>query len=56
MPLLPPQSQTPHALLPLPDKQALVDAFVGRKLDQVRTPAVVIDRAVYAEVRATSIR
>lgn len=35
---------TPLELLPLPDKSALQDAFVGKPLASLRTPALIVDR------------
>ncbi|KII94064.1 hypothetical protein PLICRDRAFT_50053 [Plicaturopsis crispa FD-325 SS-3] len=32
-----------------PDKKVLVDEFVGKPLDALRTPAIVIDRSVFAK-------
>ncbi|TFK57115.1 hypothetical protein OE88DRAFT_1650696 [Heliocybe sulcata] len=43
------QTSTPFDLTRLPDKEALVDAFVGQHIKSLRTPAMVIDRAVFAE-------
>ncbi|KEP51124.1 D-serine dehydratase [Rhizoctonia solani 123E] len=48
-PGLPPQTLTPHAYINLPDKQALVAEFQGKSLTQLRTPALVIDRATFAD-------
>jgi D-serine deaminase-like pyridoxal phosphate-dependent protein len=36
---------TPLSLLALPDKSALVDAFVGKDLSTLRTPALIVDRS-----------
>ncbi|CAE6505748.1 unnamed protein product [Rhizoctonia solani] len=47
-PGLPPQTLTPHAYINLPDKEALVSEFQGKSLIQLRTPALVIDRATFA--------
>lgn len=44
----PAQTRTPHHLLALPQKSALTATFRGQPLDALRTPAVVIDRAVFA--------
>ncbi|KAF5374933.1 hypothetical protein D9758_000312 [Tetrapyrgos nigripes] len=43
-----PQTKTPYHLANLPSKVALVEEFVGKSLDELRTPAFVIDRAVFA--------
>lgn len=48
MATLPVQTRTPDQLLLRPDKQSLLAAFRGQKLDALRTPAAVIDRAVFA--------
>ncbi|KAI0052860.1 hypothetical protein FA95DRAFT_1532211 [Auriscalpium vulgare] len=40
---------TPHALALLPSKDALVAEFRGKFLKDLRTPAFVIDRAVFAK-------
>ncbi|QRW18323.1 D-serine dehydratase [Rhizoctonia solani] len=48
-PGLPPQTLTPHAYINLPDKEALVSEFRGKSLTHLRTPALVIDRATFAE-------
>ncbi|ORY22820.1 putative serine dehydratase domain-domain-containing protein [Naematelia encephala] len=40
---------TPLSLLPLPDKAQVNDAFVGRSLSSLRTPALVVDRGVFKE-------
>jgi len=42
------QTQTYHQLTSLPSKSALVDQFVGKPLNGLRTPAFVIDRGVFA--------
>ncbi|KAH8100676.1 hypothetical protein BXZ70DRAFT_938277 [Cristinia sonorae] len=44
-----PQTHTPIHLTGGPDKKALVDAFKGQPINALRTPAVVIDRAVFAK-------
>lgn len=36
-------------LLPLPDRDLLLDAFKGKRLDQLRTPAAIVDRNVFTE-------
>lgn len=33
----------------LPDKAALVERFKGKSLDGLRTPAMVIDRSIFAD-------
>lgn len=38
---------TPLSLLPLPSKSDLKDEFVGRKITELRTPALVIDRTKF---------
>ena len=48
MAALPVQTNTPDQLLLRPDKDALLAAFRGKGLDALRTPAAVIDRAVFA--------
>ncbi|CAE6427349.1 unnamed protein product [Rhizoctonia solani] len=48
-PGLPPQTLTPHAYINPPDKEALVSEFRGKSLTQLRTPALVIDRATFAD-------
>ncbi|KAH8120163.1 hypothetical protein DFH11DRAFT_1558674 [Phellopilus nigrolimitatus] len=42
------QTRTPIDLIGRPSKQTLVDAFKGKPLTSLRTPALVIDRAVFA--------
>lgn len=46
---LPPQTRTPHHLVGLPQKSALAATFRGQPLHALRTPAVVIDRAIFAK-------
>lgn len=41
-----PQTTTPHTLHRLPDKRALVSEYVGKPLNALRTPALVIDRGI----------
>ncbi|KAF7289881.1 Calcium ATPase transmembrane domain M-containing protein [Mycena indigotica] len=41
------QTFTPYALGTLPSKDALVKQYVGEPLEKLRTPAFVIDRAVF---------
>ena len=43
------QTKTPIDLLALPDKERLVAEYGGRGLNEVRTPAFVIDRKVFAD-------
>lgn len=42
------QTKTPYHISGKPEKQALVDEFRGKSLNALRTPAVVIDRAIFA--------
>ncbi|KAI0032750.1 putative serine dehydratase domain-containing protein [Vararia minispora EC-137] len=42
------QTFTPHQLLSLPQKDVLVKEFVGKSLNELRTPAFVLDRAIFA--------
>ncbi|TCD62211.1 hypothetical protein EIP91_007216 [Steccherinum ochraceum] len=42
------QTHTPIQFAGLPDKGALISEFKGRHVDTLRTPAAVIDRAVFA--------
>lgn len=42
------QTKTPLHFLN-PDKDALVADFVGKPLNALRTPAFIVDRAVFAE-------
>ncbi|KAJ3841373.1 putative serine dehydratase domain-containing protein [Lentinula raphanica] len=42
-------TQTPYDFTTLPSKSSLVSHFVGRELDELRTPALIIDRKVFAE-------
>ena len=49
MTTLPPQTTTPSDLSLRPNKQSLLQEFRGRPLDALRTPAAVIDRAVFAK-------
>lgn len=51
--VLPLQTSTPYLLTTLPDKAPLQEAMVGLKLNQLRTPALIIDRARFAEVSST---
>ncbi|KAI5824893.1 hypothetical protein K523DRAFT_324134 [Schizophyllum commune Tattone D] len=43
------QTKTPIDLLALPDKERLVAEYGGKGLNEVRTPAFVIDRKVFAD-------
>lgn len=43
------QTKSPHAFLALPRKQILLDEFVGKPFEYLRTPAMIIDRAVFAK-------
>lgn len=43
-----PQTYTPHQLLARSDKDALTKEFVGKQLNELRTPALVIDRSIFA--------
>ncbi|KAI0361548.1 hypothetical protein OH77DRAFT_1500863 [Trametes cingulata] len=47
-PLIPKQSRTPYHISGKPEKQDLVDEYKGKGLDALRTPALIIDRAVFA--------
>ncbi|KAH9486964.1 D-serine dehydratase [Psilocybe cubensis] len=42
------QSNTPLEFLNGPNKQALLDAYVGKPIDSIRTPAIFIDRKLFA--------
>ncbi|KAI0963631.1 hypothetical protein AcW1_010244 [Taiwanofungus camphoratus] len=42
------QSRTPFHISAKPEKQELVDEYKGKALNAIRTPAVVIDRAIFA--------
>lgn len=44
-----PQTTTPIHLLLGPSKEALRSEFVGKPLDGIRTPALVIDRSLFAQ-------
>lgn len=44
---LPFQTSSQVALLTLPDKTALCNAFVGKPISSVRSPAAIIDRSRY---------
>jgi len=43
------QSETPFHLLNRPDKTALRDVFLGKSIDNLRTPALIVDRTLFAE-------
>lgn len=45
----PSQTRTPFHLVGRPQKSALVAEFAGKRLHELRTPALVIDRAVFAK-------
>jgi hypothetical protein len=49
MALQPPQTRTPIHLASHPQKAALVSEFAGKPLRELRTPALVIDRHIFAE-------
>lgn len=42
------QTLSPRYLSGSPEKQALTDAFVGKPIASLRTPAFVVDRAIFA--------
>ncbi|KAL0951238.1 hypothetical protein HGRIS_007956 [Hohenbuehelia grisea] len=42
------QTYTPHHLIERPRKDALVKEFIGKQLEELRTPAMVINRATFA--------
>ncbi|VDB99581.1 unnamed protein product [Peniophora sp. CBMAI 1063] len=42
------QTYTPHQLIARTEKDALIKEFVGKGLNELRTPALVIDRGVFA--------
>ncbi|PPQ80822.1 hypothetical protein CVT25_001947 [Psilocybe cyanescens] len=44
-----PQSKTPFELLNGPNKQDLLDAYIGKPMESIRTPAIVIDRKLFAQ-------
>ncbi|EMD42072.1 hypothetical protein CERSUDRAFT_110623 [Gelatoporia subvermispora B] len=48
MPLQPQQTRTPYHISGRADEQALVDEFKGKPLTALRTPALIIDRAIFA--------
>ncbi|KAF8905552.1 hypothetical protein CPB84DRAFT_1771704 [Gymnopilus junonius] len=43
------QTETPVKLLLTPEKHSLVNAFVGKSLEGLRTPAIVIDRKLFSQ-------
>lgn len=43
------QTSTPWNVQSLPSKDALLREFQGKQLETLRTPAMVIDRAVFAK-------
>lgn len=43
------QTETPFDFATLPSKSKLVGHFVGKGLDELRTPAMIINRKVFAE-------
>ncbi|THH11192.1 hypothetical protein EW145_g795 [Phellinidium pouzarii] len=43
------QIRTPVELIGRPSKQALLEEFLGRRLADLRTPALVVDRAVFTK-------
>ncbi|CAG8651825.1 4241_t:CDS:2 [Acaulospora colombiana] len=45
---LPPQSFTPYPLTQIPLKDTITNAFTGKSVLSVRTPAVFIDRAIFS--------
>ncbi|PCH33682.1 hypothetical protein WOLCODRAFT_22168 [Wolfiporia cocos MD-104 SS10] len=49
MSLLTIQTKTPFHISAKPEKQELVDEYKGKTLNAIRTPAVVIDRALFAK-------
>ena len=44
-----PQSETLYKLSFLPDKDALLEKYLGKSLDTLRTPAMIIDRKLFAQ-------
>jgi D-serine deaminase-like pyridoxal phosphate-dependent protein len=44
---LPTQTTTTHELLTLPSKDKLCQAFIGKPLSALRTPAAIIDRTIF---------
>jgi D-serine deaminase-like pyridoxal phosphate-dependent protein len=43
------QTTTPLELLTLPDSAALRNAFVGKHISTLRTPAIILDRSLFRE-------
>jgi D-serine ammonia-lyase len=43
------QTTTPYDLFSLPDKHALVEKFKGKTIHELRTPALLIDRGIFAK-------
>lgn len=43
------QTETTVTLLRLPEKESLVEPFLGKALEGLRTPAMVIDRKLFAQ-------
>ena len=41
------QTTTPLSLLTLPSKDALVKEFVGKNVNSLRTPALIVDKSVF---------
>jgi D-serine deaminase-like pyridoxal phosphate-dependent protein len=41
------QTTTPLSLLTLPSKDALVKEFVGKDINSLRTPALIVDKSVF---------
>jgi hypothetical protein len=50
------QTTTPYRLLLRPDKKALCETYIGKPLDILRTPAFIVDRAIFAENCAKMLR
>ena len=44
-----PQTDTPYSLFFQPNKDALLDKYLGKSLDTLRTPAMIIDRRLFAQ-------
>ena len=44
-----PQSDTPYSLSFHPDKDALLNKYFGKSLNTLRTPAMIIDRRLFAQ-------
>ncbi|TFK41192.1 hypothetical protein BDQ12DRAFT_679050 [Crucibulum laeve] len=43
------QTTTPYSFLAKPEKTALVVEYVGKPLDSLRTPAMIVDRSLFAQ-------